>query len=335
MKRTVLIIFITIISLTGLFFLFKEQNKLLNGNVAISKDDQYIAFTYKKNGESAIYIANSDGTNAKKVKTINMTTYDPFISFNPKNNSQLLVVEHGHDSGKISDTSILEIVNTDSNSVTVIPTPMILVGEAIFSPDGNKIYFSGDNSYSLWQIYKVYSMDVNGSDIKIINNAGFVNNLNVLSNSNTLFAHITEKAKIFNVPLDEAKNTKFNKAISLPIDKKGSAIIEDILFTPDYKSIIFTRGKYYELGNLTSGINLFKFDIDTEQTTQLTKYEFLSEDVEYPVLFNKQNKIFFKEVHDNWFPGNWLPFFRIGSISYQLMRINTDGSDLQEINISI
>lgn len=313
-----------------------KSDKLLEGNIAISKDDQYIAFAYQKDGKPAIYVAKSDGTNAKKIINLNSKTTEgnigPFINFNP-DDSKLLVRDYNVvDRKTISD---LEIIDLKSEDIKIIPTPGILVKEAIFALDGKTIYFLGNEYFSSsnprgdiypTRINNVFSINTDGSDLKKITNykSEMINNLNISTNGKLLTAHIPVGGKIILVPTDDPKNIK---STELPIVENinkytsgnGPSLIYDVIFTPNNKSVIFTRDNIHTTGDSGERYDLFRFDLDTKQTTQLTD---LKSNVINPIFFNTQNKILFLQQTTN-------PYL------YQLIKVTTDGTDLQKINLSV
>ncbi|NKQ20151.1 permease prefix domain 1-containing protein [Brevibacillus laterosporus] len=98
----------------------------------------------------------------------------------------------------------------------------------------------------------------------------------------------------------------------------GTPEMYDVHFSPDEKQISFVAVSLAS-SNKTYEYELFTMDLETKQAKQITT---LQKHANSPVYFHKQNKLLFLE--DIGWPAE---------PSYQLRTVNTDGSNLQTLQI--
>ncbi|MEH7885328.1 hypothetical protein V7654_13520 [Bacillus sp. JJ1609] len=288
----------------------------LGSGLAISDDDQRLAFSYYQDGREAIYIAESDGKNPKKVTHPTTEQHlDP--EFSP-DGSKLLYLSRNAD--KIQS---LFIANQDGVNPKKLSNDELHVSEAIFSKDGSQIFFSGmpAKDFKDWES----STDV-GFDLFSVNNDG--KNLKQLTDDKRLsmesialspdgkellFKDYTD-LYMYNIEKEEISFSEFTKMMpSEPFYLTLSPKRNVVAYTAVSKES--TNSSLYEY-------ELFLKNLENGENTRLTN---LKKAVVSPVFFHSNDKILFLE-HTNW-PND--------PNHFKLMTVNLDSKEISEIPLEL
>ncbi|HEY9122931.1 MAG TPA: hypothetical protein VIO15_01235 [Bacteroidales bacterium] len=115
------------------------------GNFDISSDDKQIIFSYVKNNISTVYTINSDGSNLKKIISSNGDSF--FVSPKySKDGRKFLYILYKKDSNNGS----LNICDIDGRNNEKLTDDKHIITEAVYSRDGESIYFCQANEYAAY-----------------------------------------------------------------------------------------------------------------------------------------------------------------------------------------
>lgn len=301
------------------------KHNVISDEIAISPDDQHILFSFYRNNISAIYVADIDGKNVKQ------------LTF-PKGASHLGAV-YSPDGQKILFLS--SIINTETpegylylmdangtNIKQIITYPQHIT-EAIFSPDGKTIFYMQSNFFGHYSPitgsrphnFDIYSINIDGSNLKKITeiNDYEMRGLSITSDGqNLLFGTGHYEVPPFNYLY--LANPKQIYSFT-PCGNFGEDIFFNPRLSPNNELIAFTAvsksskpGYQYEI-----------YLMDAKSKNVIRQITNLDSCVESYCFFNKQDKLLF--IHNV----NWLKSPPV----YQLMSINTDGTNLAKIDLAI
>jgi TolB protein len=204
---------------------------------------------------------------------------------------------------------------------------------AIFSPDGKKIYFLRAASYGKyspiampnWHDIDIYSINIDGSDLKRLTSNHYygIGNLSIHPDGNTLMARIVAykgKYSAWMIPVNSPAdampvqpNLDEYKTLFKSIDYND---ILDPLYSPDGTSLLFTWAGH-----------IYVMDLKTNKAQRVTKSDRV---IYYYPRFSMDGKhiIFSATIYID--PG----FFSPWREEPALWIINKDGTGLEYINIS-
>lgn len=302
--------------------------------ISISKDDKNIVFAYRKNTPAAICIAKSDGTDVKQL-TYPQNEDHIKPKYSP-DGSQILFISFPLDSDKPSGR--INLMNVDGTNIRQLPSVEGSISEAIFSPDGKKIYFINSAVYKHYSPFvprashgfDIYSMTVDGKDIKRLTNKNeySMSDLCVFSDGKTLLFH--QEIDKVHAKDEEGHTIPIYAFHFLSLDSNEITYLRpsgdfvstfEYALSPDDKTVVFQA----RVGSgRDMSFELFSMDMKTRETRQLTK---LGGTAKRPIFFNNSEKLLF--LHDvNW--EAWSPG-RVDKPEENLMQVNIDGSDLKKI----
>jgi TolB protein len=215
-------------------------------------------------------------------------------------------------------------MNKDGSDIKQITTKDENITEAIFSPDGKKIYFLQSGYYGSYSPiaqahphkFDIFSINIDGSDEKKITNynAYDIRSLSITSDGKSIIFKKIEyenKYSIFKLIFDESDNL-------ISVLPEGEHFEPQI--GPDDKLLAFVdKRKDYKKGY---EYELFIVDLKDMQIKQLTD---LRKNIENPRFLHNEKKLLFT-FNTNW-PNN--------PPQYELMQIDLDGSNLKKIELKI
>jgi len=307
-------------SLTFIGCRTKNNYTELSSKFSISPDDKYIAFSIYKEGIASIYIADINGNNIKRLTYPNNASHtDP--EFSP-DGTKILFLSYPQDVK--SCIGYINIMNKDGSDIKQITSKDENITEAIFFPDGKKIYFLKSGYFGSYSPiaqdrphkFDIFSINIDGSDEKRITNleAYNIRSLSITSNGKSiLFKRLEYKSKysVFRISLEEPEKL-------INVLPEGEQFEPQI--SPDDKLLAFKDKRKDYKGFFQ--YELFITDLQNIKIRQLTD---LRKNLENPRFFHNENKLLFI-FNTNW-PNN--------PPKNQLMQIDLDGSNLKKINIEI
>lgn len=309
-----------------------DKDTLLS-TLAVSPNGEFIAFEYEKSTNFAIYTANIDGSNPKKLLDESKTSGLAYLRFTP-DNSKLLVTGFDWKNQQPTNGNLKLINLTDSTNKNIPLPPGVFVLDAVFSNDGKIIYFLGSTRYGSYSaVYPpgfhdvdIYSMDTDGSNVKNLTNKKYygLSNLNLSKDGKYLSMHVEGVADTeYIYPIDNPEKTQtlyFNSIATGNLDRQLLSI-GDTLITPDYTTLLYVSNQESsQKGQYT--YDLYKYDVNSKKTVKITNSQSY---IAQPKIAVPQQKILFFEQSN--FPNS--------PALYQLWESNLDGTDQQKINISI
>ena len=297
----------------------KTENKKydqvrISPNISISPDDQHITFAYN----NAIYAANIKGADTKQITNPNEEEhYSPQFSIDGK---KIFFWAKG-----IKDKECRAmLVDYDGSNLKQLHIPANRkVTEEVALGVGEEIYYVAEN-YDPGTTHsgeEIFAVSPEGIEQRITHlNPYHIYYLDISPDGRQLFFIDSDFALITHIPdkylalsLDGKEKTE------LIIERKDDTVM-NFRMSPDGKHVAFTKpltgvdGKFrYEL---------FLMDNVSKQTIQLTH---LNQNISFPRFYHHQDKIIFAN------DVNWLK----GEPMYELWEINTDGTGLKKIDLSI
>jgi len=288
----------------------------LGSGLAISDDDQRLAFSYYQDGREAIYIAESDGKNPKKVTHPTANQHrDP--EFSP-DGSKLLYLSRNAE--KIQS---LFIANQDGVNPKKLSSDVLHVSEAIFSKDGNQIYFSGmpAKDFKEWENstdvgFDLFSVDLDGKNLKQLTDDHRLSMESMTLSSDgldILFKDYTD-LYMYNIKKEEVSFSKFTKMMpSEPFN---------LTLSPERNAVAYTAVSKESTNSSLFEYELFIKNLENGESTRLTN---LKKAVVSPVFFHSVDKILFLE-HTNW-PQD--------PNRFKLMSVNLNSKKTSEISLDL
>lgn len=171
-----------------------EKNKL--GQITLSPNDEYVLFSYSKNDVSSLYLLNLAN---RKVQSILSSETKSFTV--PKYSSDgEKIIFIGHDKGSI--TGNVYIADTNGSNIEQVTIGESIITEAIFSSNGEMIYFIKASEYDKYSPigvraahnYDVYSLKLGSKkEIKLTNKAAYrMSNISYVENGEYIILELFE-----------------------------------------------------------------------------------------------------------------------------------------------
>ncbi|MDN9010356.1 TolB family protein [Brevibacillus laterosporus] len=307
----------------------------LETGIDIAPDDSKLLFSYSINGVASLYTANPDGTNVKKLASLSgHSLVQPVYSSNGK---KILTLARPLEAEKKTAEQALYVMNSDGSELRLLSEPHELITDAVFAPDNQTIYYVKAGVFKNYSPiaskrphdYDLFSIDVQGKNKQQITHDKEyqMSDLSISSDGQKLFfTKFTNDSDNRNSSKDKlalfATDLQGKSLASyLPVNEVlGTPEMYDVHISPDDKRIAFSAVSPAS-SNKTFEYELFTMDIATKQAKQITT---LHKHANSPVYFHKQNKLLFLE--DISWPAE---------PTYQLRTVNTDGSGLQTLQITV
>jgi Tol biopolymer transport system component len=303
-----------------------KKNELLAKYVSISPDDRYLLFSHYRNGVASIYRAATDGAGVKRL-TFPTTECHLNAQYSPSGRT-ILFLSSRHNSKK--PRSNIYIMNADGSNPRRVTSQDHHITDAIFSPDGKRIYFLESGYYGHYSPiaashphdFDIYSINIDGSGLKRITylEEYQMQGLSITSDGrNLLFAtyELKKPDQTFHIlPLSDPRAmTSFG-----PKGYLGKSVcFYDPHLSADDRFVAF-----HAWGALDRILDyeLFVMDMSSRRTKQLTR---IGGVVGEACFFHNRDRILFMRAV------NWSKRPAI----YELMDIKTDGSDLVKVRLII
>jgi Tol biopolymer transport system component len=281
----------------------------LGSELAISPNDEKLAFSYYLDGNEAIYTANPDGTEITKIsKEDEGRVHTPRFSFDGKKVAYLKENSEGIQS--------LMIMDADGSNSELLTEESLHVSDAVFSPESDTIYYIAIPAEDYKKAegetkegYDLFAVNMNGKEGKQLTNIDHftMNNLSISNDGKQLFYSLYEtKEELYAFTISEKKELKVEAAAGISDDMYSA------VFSQDKKLLAYTAVSEESKNSSLFEYELFIRDIETNETNQITH---LKKNIQSPVFLHQTNNIAFLE-YKNW-PGD--------PEQYQLMTVSIDG----------
>ena len=288
----------------------------LGSGLAVSKDDQRIAFSYFNNGSSAIYTARQDGTDIKRVSNPD-NVYHSNPKFSP-DGSKILYLSL--DRNRIQS---LYTANVDGTNPQKLSDDSQHISGAVFSDDSETIYFSSmpaeeslKSEGETQEGYDLFSVKIDGTAMQQLTDRDFytMESLVFSADQKEIIFKDFDDTNAFDLEEQRVYTADFN--VEMPAD------IFHLTISPEINAVAYTTVSEESKNTSLFEYELFLKDLQNGDTKRLTD---LNSSVVSPVFFNKKNEILFLEYF-NW-PAE--------PEEYKLRTVNLDTKKLKEVALEM
>ncbi|GAB3055617.1 TolB family protein [Virgibacillus ainsalahensis] len=287
--------------------------------ISVSPDDQDIVFSYYVDGDEAIYTANVDGTNVKKIAgSEDQRLHHPRFS---SDGEQLLYL--AKDAEGINS---LFAMNSNGNDRVQLTDADSHVVDAVFSPSAETVYFIGMEAEEFKKSegetkegFDLFSIAANGENtVQLTDKDHFsMNSLSASSDGEQLFYSEFdgngEVIRSFSLENNKVESTMIPTGLSSSYSSQLS---------PDGEKMAFTAVSEESRDSSLFEYELFLMDTNNRESQRLTD---LNAAVDSPSFFHHQDKILFLE-NTSW-PSD--------PAQYRMRTINFDGNDLATVDLDV
>lgn len=262
----------------------------LGSGLAISEDDQLIAFSYFNNGNSAIYTAGQDGRDVKRVSNPERV-YHLNPQFSP-DGSKILYLSQ--DSNHIKS---LYIANVDGANPKKLSNNFQHISGAVFSDDNETIYFASMPAEEFKKTegetqegFDLFSVKIDGSQMEQLTDRDFY--------TMDSLAFSAEKKEILFKDFDDINAFDLEDQRVYTADLSGEMPTDffHLTLSPKLNALAYTTITDESKDTSLFEYDLFLKDLKDGDTKRLTD---LNSSVVSPVFFNEKNEILFLE-YINW-----------------------------------
>ncbi|WP_100398149.1 TolB family protein [Bacillus sp. FJAT-44742] len=306
-----------------IFYLMEKEQPYqwftgMGEDIAISSDDSAMAFSYYVDGCRSIYTADPSGTIQGKV-TEDKCAQEHAPAFSSDGNYILYLAEGD------PLVSSLFLYSKEDREVTRVTGNHLHVRDAVFSREGDIIYFIGIKAED-WLAeehedaggFDLYSVNLENSELsKLTNRDDFLmNDLSISSDSSSLLftAYEDMEETIFLHSLKES-----DQDTPSPLDNLPSGLYSPEL-SPDGEWFAYTTVTDLASEDIYT-YELFLYNKESGQSQQLTDR---GVNIDQPTFFNEDNRLAFL-TQKNW-PET--------PASYKLETINLDTGETSQIDLN-
>ncbi|WLR57429.1 hypothetical protein LC048_11570 [Mesobacillus subterraneus] len=297
-KKTLsgIIAFVTLLLISSISYMLladRDAYKYYTGlgsGLAISEDDQLIAFSYFNNGQAAIYTASQDGGDVKRVSNPEQV-YHSNPQFSP-DGSKILYLSQ--DNNQIQS---LYIANVDGANPNKISDPSQHISGAVFSDDNETIFFASMPAEEFKKTegetkegYDLFSVKMDGSQMEQLTDRDFytVDSLIFSREKREIFFQDYEDINAFDLEDERVYTADFSS--------KMPAEFFHLSLSPKLNALAYTTITDESKNKSLFEYDLFLKDLQNGEAKRLTD---LNSSIVSPVFFNDKNEILFLE-YLNW-----------------------------------
>ncbi|MFB5661928.1 TolB family protein [Alteribacillus sp. HJP-4] len=323
-NRVLLVSIITIIILLAASILISvtyDSYRFYNGlagSLAMSPDDEEIAFSYYENGDMEMYTSNREGNHIEQVShSPDGDVTNP--EFSPDGEELLYL------SASSQRVSSIFIQDRGTKKTEQITGEDIHIEDAVFSPDSEMIYYIGIAAED-WQAedgeaaggFDLFAYDRESETTKQLSKQNYyiMDNLSVDPNNSFLlyssFEEDTEEVMSFSLNDDPDISTEM---------ERFTGEVYNPTLSPDGEALAYSVMVDNSVGNDSYEYELFLFDTDSGNRQRLTN---TNTNVEAPVFFHEDDRMLFLKDRD-W-PED--------PVNYSLHSINLDNRETERISIN-
>jgi Tol biopolymer transport system component len=262
----------------------------LGSGLAISKDDQLIAFSYFNNDNSAIYTAGQDGRDVKRV-----SNPERVYHLNPQfssDGSKILYLSQDR-----KHIQSLYIANVDGANPKKISEDTQHISGAIFSDDSETIFFASMPAEEFKKTegetqegFDLFSVKIDGSKMEQLTDRDFY--------TMDSLAFSAEKKEILFKDFDDINAFDLEDRRVYRADLSGEMPTDffHLTLSPKLNALAYTTITDESKDTSLFEYDLFLKDLQDGDSKRLTD---LNSSVVSPVFFNEKNEILFLE-YINW-----------------------------------
>ncbi|PTM59791.1 TolB family protein [Desmospora activa] len=285
--------------------------------VDISPDDSTLLFSYKINDIASIYTADVDGKNIKQLTKPKKGEAHLYPRYSPDGKKILFI-----SSSDEQRRSPLMIMDHDGSNIKQLTDDDEMIQEAIFSPNGNRIYFIKATEYAelplLAGLYgpinlNIFSMNTDGTGEKQLTDfqKGELYNLIVSEDESQI--------KFIKKDDDEPySNQLYTIEMNQPKDINKINLSKEFIVNVDISSMDDSIAIAAVAKEIFSDSEIFLVDPETNETVQITS---LQSDTSHPRFFHKKKKLLFMEIIQSD-PDKYPPQHQLWSIDLQSRKLD-------------
>ncbi|MBS8263765.1 hypothetical protein DYI25_04820 [Mesobacillus boroniphilus] len=288
----------------------------LGSGLAISEDDQRIAFSYFNNGISAIYTAGQDGRDVKRISNPKQV-YHLKPQFSP-DGSKILYLSQDR-----NDIQSLYIANVDGANPKKISDQSQHVSGAVFSDDNETIFFASmpaeefqKSEGETQEGFDLFSVKTDGTEMQQLTDRDFY------TMDSLVFS--ADKKEVLFKDFDDTNTFDLEDQRVYTADFNGEMPAEffHLTLSPERNAAAFTTVANESRDSSLFEYDLFLKDLQSGDTKRLTD---LNSSVVSPVFFSEKNEILFLE-YKNW-PQE--------PEEYKLMTVDLETNKLKEVTLDM
>ncbi|MFD1360960.1 TolB family protein [Lentibacillus salinarum] len=299
-------------------------------SIDISPDDRELVFSYYHDDDAALYTVPVSGGKAESLAKPDEGKSYLHPTFSP-DGEKIAFVEQWEEEGDDEERrySQLRMVGRSDQSVETLMNTRDYVTEAVFSPDGESLYFLKADVYQNYSPIAserphevdVFRMDLETKETEQITskNAYSMSSLDVAQDGNRLlYRTYDDQDQLVLRGLDDGREETI-----VPVGDFASnaPVISSPTFSPDGAYIVFSDVATKD-ENGTFIYEGFRMDLDSKQAEQLTSFH---EHVTSPVFFHNQEMLMV--TVDKNFSGS--------DPDYSYWQISTDGEGRNRVVIEM
>lgn len=311
----------------------QEEKPSMEGAFAFSPDGQYLIFSIEYQNEGHIYRSRKDGSELTRL------THSPGKDFDANyspDGSKIVFLRN--QTSNFSDPTNIFVMDQDGANITQLTFKKTCDVAPVFSPDGQRIYFirakwlghSSPMVSSFWQNKDLYSIELDGKNLKAITNESFykMSNLSISPDGKEIITTLAIKNNpdfLWIIPIE---NPSARRALRpdlrefFPVKKRSDSIYQAIsfpIFSPDGKSAAF---KWSPQFRRYFNYDIYMMNVNTGATQRITN---LGKSAT-PAAFSPDGK----EIVFQFWPG-----WPRGNDPNELWLVNSDGTNPHKVSIDL
>jgi tricorn protease-like protein len=288
-----IVAFLLISSISYLLLTDRDVYKYYSGlgsGIAISEDDQLIAFSYFNNGKSAIYTAGQDGRDVKRISNPEQV-YHMKPQFSPDGSKILYLSQNKN------PIQSLYIANVDGTNPKKLSDELQHISGAVFADDNETIYFASmpaeefqKSEGETQEGYDLFSVKIDGTDMKQMTDRDF-------STMDSL-VYSADKKEILFKDFDDinAFDLEDKRVYMADFNGEMPADFYHLTLSAKRNAVAYTAITEESKDTSLFEYDLFLKDLQNGETERLTD---MNSSLVSPVFFNEKNNILFLESI-NW-----------------------------------
>ncbi|MBP3951920.1 TolB family protein [Bacillus suaedae] len=262
----------------------------IGSGIDVSEDGTELLFSYYQEGSESIYLSDLDGANVQQ-----LTNADGERHRQPKysgDGESILYLNENEDG-----IQSIVVANKDGSEPRQVTERDQQVTEAIFSPDGNHIYYSAIPSKDFGVLegtadngYDLYSVDLTSNEVTNLTSQDYftLSALSVSSDGKTIYFSLFEgeKQELFAYNLGDG-------TVRQPLPQLPE--LYSPMMAKDQQTLAYTAVAGQSEDSLFE-YELFLYDVESDKTKQVTQF---GTQVSSPVFFKGTTELAFLE-QTNW-----------------------------------
>jgi Tol biopolymer transport system component len=312
---------VVLLALSVSYFLLRDGDVYkyhtgLGSRLALSADDQRLAFSYFRNGNEAIYSADLDTMKSEQIT-------------HPKEGRHRQPA-YSPDGGKILYLSqnkeriqSLYVANNNGSAPKKLSGDGQHVADALFSADGEKIFFAsiagedflkgeGETKEGL----DLYSVGIDGQDLEQLTDSDHftMESLSLSQDGSEIYFKDYTDVYVYNIEEGRKRGSE--------LTSKMPAEPFHLTLSPKGDQAAFTAVSPESRNSSLYEYELYVQDLENRESTRLTN---LKTAVVSPVFFHNEEKVLFLQ-HENW-PQS--------PETYKVHSVALDGGDVEELSLEL